>query len=305
MISNITLIKLFEEMMVSEKVSSVNTRRAYLSDIKTFIGFLKSENEMSVLSVEKKHLTAWLSKLNDDNIARNTFLRKISSIKEFYKFLVVDDFIKINPTAYIKAPTKHKNLPNVLSVEEIEELIKAILPANNPKKIRLLALVEIMYSSGIRVEELVGLLMKAIDFDKNCMLVKGKGDKERMVPIGENAIKAIKKYLSIREFFLKNDSSSPWLFPSSSFKGYLTARRFAQLLKDVAIKAGLDHKKVSPHVLRHAFATHMLAGGADLRVLQEILGHSDISTVQIYTHIAGDKRREAIEMHPLAKNKIS
>ena len=120
MISNITLIKLFEEMMVSEKISSANTRRAYVSDIKTFIGFLKSENEMSVLSIEKKHLTAWLSKLNDDNISRNTFLRKISSIKEFYKFLVVDDFIKNNPTSDIKYPTKHKNLPKVLSVEEMQ-----------------------------------------------------------------------------------------------------------------------------------------------------------------------------------------
>jgi len=299
---NENLIKLFDEMMASEKMSSLNTRRAYKNDIRNFVEFIGKNSNLTALTVKKEHITKWLNSLNDIKISRNTYLRKLSSIKEFYKFLVMDSFIKNNPTSNIKAPTRHKNLPNVLSIEEIEKLIEAINPSRTDhKSIRLLALVEIMYSSGLRVEELVSLLAKSVNIKKSVLLVMGKGNKERLVPVGKTAINALNKYLNIRDKFIRNNSNSPWLFPSSSKKGYLTARRFSQLLKIAASKAGLDSKKISPHILRHAFATHMLAGGADLRILQEILGHADISTVQIYTHIADDKRRKALELHPLSK----
>jgi integrase/recombinase XerD len=302
MLSDENLIKLFDEMMVSEKLSSSNTRRAYISDIRGFIEFINKKNNLSILSVRKEHISNWLTNLSSSGISRNSFLRKISSIKEFYKFLLIDALIKDNPTSDIKAPKRHRNLPNILTIKEIEMLIKAVSLSNDPKAIRLLAMIETMYSSGVRVEELVGLMLKSINVNKSHLLIKGKGDKERLVPIGETAKRALKKYLSVRELFLKNNQNSPWLFPSSSRRGYLTARRFSQLLKMAALKAGLNQQKISPHTLRHAFATHMLAGGADLRILQEILGHADINTVQIYTHIADDKRRKALEMHPLQKN---
>lgn len=295
------LIQLFDEMMIAEKMSSPNTRRAYLSDTKIFVSFIHKKYHLSVLTIKRAHISGWLAYLNDQNLSRNSYLRKISSIKEFYKFLVIDEFIKENPISDFRAPRRHLILPYVLSISDIERLINSIKPYENPKKIRLLALVELMYSTGVRVEELVSLLLQSINLEKSYLLVRGKGDKERLVPVGKIAMKAMKEYLSIRNYFIKNNLFSPWMFPSSSDKGYLTARRFSQLLKITASKAGLDDKKISPHSLRHAFATHMLAGGADLRVLQEMLGHTDISTVQIYTHIADDTRRRALDMHPLSK----
>ena len=160
-----------------------------------------------------------------------------------------------------------------------------------------------MYSTGIRVEELMSISLNAINYENQSIFIKGKGGKERIVPFGINALKAIKKYIGIRELFIKNKNNSSFMFPSIGKQGYLTARRFSQLLKEVSIKAELSHLSISPHILRHSFATHMLSGGADLRVLQEILGHADISTVQIYTHIVDDKKKIALSFHPLEKNK--
>jgi len=296
------LIKLYNEMMISEKMSSVNTRRAYIADVRLFVKFINKKYNLSVLSLSKEHISGWLDDINNKNISRNTTLRKLSSIKEFFKFLVIDGFIKDNPVSDIKSPRRHRTLPNVLTIKEIEKLLSVVGSSKEPKSLRLLALIELMYSSGVRVEELVSLSLKSVNIEKSCLLVRGKGEKERLVPVGKTALNTLKDYLAVRKHFTKKNVSSPWMFPSSSSKGYFTARRFAQLLTVTALKAELGHKKVSPHSLRHAFATHMLAGGADLRVLQEMLGHADISTVQIYTHIADDKRRRALNMHPLSKN---
>lgn len=293
------LLLLFEEMLLSEKLSSRNTLRAYKSDIKSFIKFININYNSPISSVETKHISDWLISLSDNNINRNSYLRKLSSIKEFYKFLHVEGIIKLDPTKSIEAPKKINNIPRILSIKQIEEIIENIKKELTPNNIRLLALVEIMYSTGLRVEELVSMPLNAINFNNNSIFIVGKGGRERIVPFGENAFGAIKNYLEVRSLYLAKGQSSEYLFPSSGIKGYLTSRRFAQLLKNVVAKTSVSHLSVSPHILRHTFATHMLSGGADLRVLQEMLGHADISTVQIYTHIVDDKKKLALSSHPM------
>lgn len=293
------LLLLFEEMLLSEKLSSSNTLRAYKSDIKSFIKFININYNSPISSVETKHISDWLISLSDNNINRNSYLRKLSSIKEFYKFLHVEGIIKLDPTKSIEAPKKINNIPRILSIKQIEEIIENIKKELTPNNIRLLALVEIMYSTGLRVEELVSMPLNAINFNNNSIFIIGKGGRERIVPFGENAFGAIKNYLEVRSLYLAKGQSSEYLFPSSGIKGYLTSRRFAQLLKNVVAKTSVSHLSISPHILRHTFATHMLSGGADLRVLQEMLGHADISTVQIYTHIVDDKKKLALSSHPM------
>ena len=302
---DLSFIDLFEEMLVSEKFSSENTRRAYKKDIEEYIKFINKTFKISILNVSTNHIRNWLIFLrNDKKISRNSHSRKVSSIKVFYKFLTTDGYLKNNPTEDIKTARKKLVLPKVLSVEQILEILKNIYPLNSPHQYRLLALVELMYSSGLRVQELVSLKLNSVNFDSYTILIKGKGEKERIVPVGNIAIKAVKEYLDYRSHFINIDNISIWLFPSKSSKtGHLSTRRFSQLLKGLGSKAGLGHLNISPHILRHSFATHMLTGGVDLRILQELLGHSDISTVQIYTHVVDDAKKKALKSHPL-ENKI-
>ena len=302
MVNDFDLLLLFEEMLLSEKLSSGNTLRAYKSDIKSFIKFMNINYEIPISKVETRHILDWLSSLSDNNINRNSYLRKLSSIKEFYKFLHIEGIIKLDPTKSIEAPKKINNIPRVLSIKQIEEIIENIKEEPSPNNARLLALVEIMYSTGLRVEELVSMPMNAINFNNRSIFVIGKGGRERIVPFGENAFSAIKSYLEVRSLFIAREKNSKYLFPSSGTKGYLTSRRFAQLLKNIVSKTSVSHLNISPHILRHTFATHMLSGGADLRVLQEILGHADISTVQIYTHIVDDRKKIALSSHPMENN---
>ena len=297
------ILLLFDEMLLAEKQLSNNTRRAYKSDINSYIKFIQKKYNLSILDVDSKNLTGWLRFLSKNSISRNTYLRKVSSIKEFYRFLYSDELVKFNPAKEIESPKKIQNIPKVLTIRQIENIINILKPENNPKSIRLLALIEIMYSTGIRVEELVSISLNAINYENKSIFIKGKGGKERIVPFGIHALEAIKNYINIRELFIKNKNKSSFMFPSIGNQGYLTARRFSQLLKEVSIKANLSHLSISPHILRHSFATHMLSGGADLRVLQEILGHADISTVQIYTHIVDDRKKTALTFHPLEINK--
>ena len=297
------ILLLFDEMLLSEKQSSDNTRRAYKTDINLFINYIHSKYNISILDVDIINISDWLASLSHNSISRNSYLRKISAIKEFYKFLFSDGLIKFNPAKEIQSPKKINSLPKVLTVQQIEEIIKIIKLSKKPHAIRLLALIEVMYSTGMRVEELVGLLVNSINFENQSIFVKGKGGRERIVPFGNHALIAIKNYLMIRSVFIKNKTGSAFMFPSVGQKGYLTTRRFSQLLKEIATKAGLSNLSISPHILRHTFATHMLTGGVDLRILQEILGHADISTVQIYTHIVDDRKKIALNLHPLENNK--
>ncbi len=297
------ILLLFDEMLLVERQAAKNTRRAYKSDIHSYIKFINVKYSLSILNVESKNITSWYRSLSEKSISRNSYLRKVSSIKEFYRFLYSDGLIKNNPAKDIESPKKHQNIPKVLTIRQIEDIINTLKSDNCLKSIRLLALIEIMYSTGIRVEELMSISLNAINYENQSIFIKGKGGKERVVPFGINALKAIKKYIGIRELFIKNKKNSSFMFPSIGKQGYLTARRFSQLLKEVSIKAELSDLSISPHILRHSFATHMLSGGADLRVLQEILGHADISTVQIYTHIVDDKKKMALSFHPLEENK--
>jgi len=297
------ILLLFDEMLLAEKQLSNNTRRAYKSDINSYIKFIHAKYNLSILDVDSKNLTSWFRSLSQKSISRNSYLRKVSSIKEFYRFLYSDELVKYNPAKEIESPKKVQSIPKVLTIRQIEDIINILKPENTPKSIRLLALIEIMYSTGIRVEELVSISLNSINYENKSIFIKGKGDKERIVPFGIHALKAIKNYINIREIFIKNKKNSPFMFPSIGKQGYLTARRFSQLLKEISIKVNLSHLSISPHILRHSFATHMLSGGADLRVLQKILGHADISTVQIYTHIVDDRKKTALTFHPLEINK--
>ena len=299
-------IDLFEEMLLSEKLSSENTIRAYRKDIELFINYINKELKISVLEVSSNNIIKWLLYLNKTlHLSRNSHSRKISSIRVFFKFLISDGYIQNNPSEEIKSSRKQMKLPKVLTIEEVLNLIKAIYPLNNPRAYRMLAMVELMYSSGLRVEELVSLKMNSINYGNSTILIKGKGNKERIIPVGDIAIKAVKEYLNFRMHFCTIEKKSIWMFPSNtSSKGHITARRFSQLLTELSHNAGLIDLKISPHILRHSFATHLLSGGIDLRILQELLGHSDISTVQIYTHVVDNAKKKALKLHPLENNNL-
>ncbi len=299
--NDIKYIDLFEEMLLSEKLAAENTVRAYKKDIKLYISYIHAEHKISIFKVTPIHISNWLVHLKNYNkLSRNSHARKISSIKVFYNFLVSDNYLKNNPAEEIKAARKQLVLPKILSVDQILELLEVIYPVESPQEYRLIALIELMYSSGLRVHELVSLKLNSVNYDNHTLFIKGKGDKERIVPVGNVAIKAVQEYLKHRSSFINEGANSVWMFPSMISKsGHITSRRFSQLLKDLAVKAGLSFLNITPHVLRHSFATHMLSGGVDLRVLQELLGHSDISTVQIYTHIVDDAKKRALKHHPL------
>jgi integrase/recombinase XerD len=208
-----------------------------------------------------------------------------------------------DPSRRVEAPRQGRPLPKVLSRDEVERLIAAAAAKDGGQGLRLAALVELTYASGMRVSEVMGLPLTALARDPAYLIVKGKGGKERLAPLNDAARTAVKAWLAVRKDFLpKGDAANPWLFPSRGKAGRLTPRRFSQLLEEAAIAAGIDPAKVSPHVLRHAFATHLLEGGADLRVVQTLLGHADIATTQIYTHVAGDRLAEVVKTkHPLAR----
>ena len=228
--------------------------------------------------------------------------RRLSALRQFFKFLVAENIRADDPSAAIDGPKLGRPLPKLLDEEETARLIEVCTAMDGPSGARLRALVELSYASGLRVSELVGMPLAAVLRDQPVLIVRGKGSKERMVPLNAPARAALNAYLEHRKAFLpKGAKTSPHLFPSRGVEGHLTRQRFGQLLKDLAIKANLDPARISPHVLRHAFATHLLDHGADLRSLQKMLGHADIATTQIYTHVAGKRLAELVESHhPLA-----
>ena len=221
-----------------------------------------------------------------------------------FQFLIAEEICKEDPTSLLSRPKKHKPLPKILTEEEIILLLEAAAADASAEGDRLEALLEILYASGLRVSELISLEHDAVLQAEETLIVKGKGDKERMVPLSSYAIKALEKYLKVRREFVPHQGASRWLFPSYGKSGHLTRQRFGQLLKGLAVQAGLDPDRISPHVIRHAFATHLLNGGADLVSVQNMLGHADISTTQIYTHVMHQKLQQVIqECHPLSQKK--
>jgi integrase/recombinase XerD len=292
----------FLEMMAVERAAARNTLTAYGNDLEDASGFLAGRGR-DLASATAEDVEAYFAALSARGLSPSTAARRRAAIRQFYRFVLGEGWRQDDPSRRVDAPKKGRPLPKVLSREEVSALIAAAGARDGAHGLRLNCMVELIYASGLRVSELLGLTLQAVARDPAYLMVRGKGGKERLAPLNDAARTAVKAYLEVRPVFLPRGSkTSPWLFPSRGKEGRLTARRFAQLLDEAAAAAGIDPARVSPHVLRHAFATHLLEGGADLRVVQTLLGHADISTTQIYTHVAEDRLREVVQTkHPLAR----
>lgn len=299
------MIGAFLDMMLAERNASANTRAAYARDLCDISGFL-ARKKISLADASEDDLRGYL-RSQGKNAAR-TQARRLSALRQFFRFLCSENHRKADPTRSIDAPKMGRALPKYLSEKEMSRLLAAVGGYAGDEGIRLRAIVELLYAAGLRVSELVGLPLSAVQFDRCAVLVRGKGDKERLVPLGDPALEAVREWLPVRKKMLGEKRASPYLFPSHT-RGKvapMTRQRVFQLLKELALAAKLDPRRLSPHVVRHAFATHLIEHGADLRSVQSMLGHADIATTQIYTHMANDRlARTVSEHHPLSKKGTS
>jgi integrase/recombinase XerD len=295
-------VEAFLEMMAVERSAARNTLTAYEKDLAEASGFLAGRGR-SLQDAAAEDVEAWFADLGARGLSPATAARRRSSIRQFYRFALGEGWRADDPSRRIDAPKQGRPLPKVLARDEVVRLIEAAAAKDGAAGARLSCIIELIYASGLRVSEALAMPLAAVSRDPAYLIVRGKGGKERLAPLNEPARLAIKAFLPLRPAFLpKGMKDSPWLFPSRSAAGRLTPRRFGQLLDEAARDAGVDPAKVSPHVLRHAFATHLLEGGADLRTVQKLLGHADIATTQIYTHVAGDRLAETMRTkHPLAR----
>jgi integrase/recombinase XerD len=291
----------FLEMMAVERSAAANTLTAYGKDLADAQGYLAGKGR-DLADASAEDVEAYFQDLGARGMAASTAARRRAAIRQFYRFVMGEGWRTDDPSRRVDAPRKGRPLPKVLSPDEVEAIIAAASARDGAQGVRLRCMIEILYAAGLRISELLTLPVAALARDPAYLIVRGKGGKERLAPLNGPAREAVKAYLPIRpRFFAKGVKDSPWLFPSRGEGGRLTRRRFSQLLEEAAVAAGLDRAKVSPHVLRHAFATHLLEGGADLRTVQTLLGHADIATTQIYTHVAQDRLRDVVETkHPLA-----
>ena len=292
----------FLEMMAVERASARNTLTAYGKDLAEAVAFLQARGR-DLSSATSEDIEAWFAAMGAAGLSPATAARRRATARQFYRFVLGEGWRTDDPSRRVEAPKQGRPLPKVLSRDEVERLIAAASARDGAQGLRLACLIEITYASGLRVSELLALPLTALARDPAFLMVRGKGGKERLAPLNDAARTAVKAWLEVRKTFIpKGDAANPWLFPSRGKGGRLTARRFSQLLEEAAAGAGIDPARVSPHVLRHAFATHLLEGGADLRVVQTLLGHADIATTQIYTHVAGERLAEVVRTrHPLAK----
>lgn len=300
-------VEAFLEMMSAERGAAANTLSSYERDLDDLHSFL-NPRQVSLVAAESRDLAAYLGDLSRRGFQPTSQARRLSSMRQFYKFLYAEGLRTDDPTAILDSPKKARPLPKFLSVEEVGRLLTLAEEEANlagpgqPGRLRLLALIELLYATGMRVSELVALPARVLAEEGRFLMVRGKGNKERLVPLSRTAIAALTRYGAMAAVERGDKEPSPFLFPAASKEGHLPRQVFARELKDLAIRAGLPAAGVSPHVLRHAFASHLLANGADLRVVQELLGHSDISTTQIYTHVLDERLRELVQTHhPLAK----
>jgi integrase/recombinase XerD len=303
--SDAALIESFLDMMGAERGASMNTIAAYRRDLLDFTGHCASKGA-SARDASRDDIKAYLAKLTKAGAAGSTQARRLSALRQFYGFLYGDGMRKDDPTDAIDAPRRSRPLPKVLSRDDVEALIVAARTDTTAEGKRLLCIVEMLYASGLRVSELVTLPLAAARSRDGFLLVKGKGGKERLAPLNPPARAAMADYRAVRDEFLPQGArrahAERFLFPSRAAEGHLTRRRCHQMLKELALAASIDPDKLSPHVLRHAFATHLVEGGADLRSVQTLLGHSDIATTEIYTHVAKDRLTQVVEQaHPLSR----
>ena len=309
------LIESFLDMMSAERGASANTLAAYRRDLLDFTADVARAGS-DLKRATREHIRAHLKRLSAAALKASSQARKLSALRRFFAFLYADGIRGDDPCGAIASPKLSRPLPKILSQDEALRLVDtararvdaARANGDDPAEaVRLLCIVELFYASGLRVSELVSLPLAAVRAGPRAVVVRGKGGRERLAPIGGAAREALDQYLRIRDAFLpkgRGVAAQRFLFPSRGAEGYLTRRRAHQLLKDLAVRAGIDPDKLSPHVLRHAFATHLVEGGADLRSVQTLLGHADIATTQIYTHVAQDRLKKTVESaHPLAKRK--
>ena len=294
------LIGQFLEMMSAERGASAHTLAAYGRDLAEYAEFLGKPADQA----SPDDVTDFMADMDARGFAATTAARKLSAVRQFHHFLLTEGITKRDPTQSLAGPKKPKALPKILNIEDVERLLKVAQEQASSAKgkqkerlTRLWCLVELLYATGLRVSELVSLRVRAVMADPRILTIKGKGGRERLVPLNDGAGQALKAWLKMRP-----DKESVHLFASPQAEGHLTRQHFANELKYLAGLAGISSKAISPHILRHAFASHLLAGGADLRAVQQMLGHADISTTQIYTHVLEERLKKLVETsHPLAR----
>jgi len=291
----------FLENCLAEKGCSTNSILAYKNDLQTFNTYLVAKGYQEDL-ISTEEIEQFVAELKEQGLSPRSIARKISAIKSYYQFLMSEELISSNPSIMLESPKYRSKLPDILSINEIRALVDFCSQDPSNEGIRLTAMICLIYCSGLRVSELVSLKLADIMLKggkmRDTFIIKGKGAKERAIITNDMALEKLNLYIACREHFGKN---SIYLFPSSSKQGYMTRQNFAVSLKKAAYGAGLDGSRISPHVLRHSFATHLLNSGADLRSIQTLLGHSDISTTQIYTQVSTNKLEQVMKKHPLAK----
>ncbi|KQO75020.1 site-specific tyrosine recombinase XerD [Rhizobium sp. Leaf262] len=300
----------FLEMMSAERGAAENTLSSYERDLTDLKAFLQ-QRDMTLAEAATADLSAYLEHLSTQGFATSSQARRLSSMRQFYKFLYSEGLRGDDPTGILDAPRKGRSLPKTMSVKDVTALLSQASREADTEgpgqmaRIRMHLLLELLYATGMRVSELVALPSTVLLHEGRFLMIRGKGNKDRMVLLSRAAMDAMEKYDSARKTLLHQKDDQPeslWLFPSNGKEGHLPRQVFARDLKDIAIRAGLTPSAISPHVMRHAFASHLLQNGADLRAVQELLGHSDISTTQIYTHVLEERLQELVQTHhPLAK----
>ena len=318
--SDAGLIHLFLDMLAAEQGAGDNTLDAYRRDLEDFSEFL-ARGSQGFAAVETQALRDYLADLDARGFKSSSVARRLSAMRHLFRFLLHERIRGDDPAAILSGPKRGRGLPKVLSISDVDRLLvraKALADApeaSAPQRLRALriyCLLEVLYATGLRVSELVALPLSASRRDARMIVVRGKGNKERLVPLNEPSRQAMADYLAAMEALKpekktsgpasKNSPASKWLFPSFGESGHLTRQHFARDLKELAAAAGLAPRLVSPHVLRHAFASHLLHNGADLRIVQTLLGHTDISTTQIYTHVVEERLKSLVrDLHPLAE----
>jgi integrase/recombinase XerD len=299
-------VELFLDMMATERGASVNTLDSYRRDVEDYTAFLASKKR-DVDAATTADIRAYLAALAKRELASSSVARRLSAVRQLHRFLYAEGKRKDDPAAVLEGPRRGRPLPKILTVDQVSKLLataqgaarKDSKPAEKLRAARLLCLLEVLYATGLRVSELIALPASAARGENDTIIVRGKGGKERVVPLGDAARRAIQDYRRLATESGAKDSR--WLFPAFSDSGHVTRQHVARELKSLAVSAGVEPRKMSPHVLRHAFASHLLANGADLRIVQALLGHADVSTTQIYTHVLDERLKSMVrDLHPLA-----